>query len=356
VTVLTTCARSYTTWRNEYPRGESTVEGVRVLRFAAKPRNLPRFWELSQIVFSGHGTHEEEERWFAENGPRAPGLVQHLTERGDEYDAVLFWTYRYAPSFFGLPPVAEKAVLIPTAEEDPAIGIRLLQSFFRQPRGLFFLTAAESDLVRGVSGVARERTEIIGAGVEPAPATGPDELASLQVPPDFILYLGRVDRNKGCGELFDYYSRLVAETGCDVPLVLAGDATMAIPSHPGLRYLGFVSEAARAQLLAAARFLVLPSFYESLGMVVLESWNHGRPVLVNGHCTVLRSQAQQSNGGLYFRGYEEFREAASLLLAEPAIADRLGRQGLDFVEANYRWPTVMAKIEARLAEWFPPAG
>jgi glycosyltransferase involved in cell wall biosynthesis len=362
VTVLSTCARNYTTWRNEYPRGEATIEGVRVLRFPAKPRNLPRFWELSQIVFSGHGTREEEERWFAENGPRAPGLIQHLADRGADYDAVLFWTYRYAPSFFGLPLVAEKAVLIPTAEEDPAIGIRLLGSFFRRPVGLFFLTEAESDLVRGVSGVARERTEIIGAGVEPAapsvPASdqeGSDELESLGVPHDFILYLGRVDRNKGCGELFEYYARFAEQNDHAVPLVLAGDATMPIPEHPGIHYLGFVSETVRARLLSAARFLVLPSFYESLGMVVLEAWNHGRPVLVNGHCAVLRSQTLRSNGGLYFRGFEEFREAAGLLLAEPAIADRLGRQGRDFVEANYRWPTVLAKIEARLREWFPAA-
>lgn len=342
------------TWRNEYASGESTVEGVRVLRFPAKRRNLPRFWELSQIVFSGHGTQEEEERWFAENGPQAPGLVRHLADRGDEYDAVLFWTYRYAPSFFGLPLVADKAVLVPTAEEDPAIAIRTLRTLFRRPVGLFFLTEAEADLVRSLASIPAERTEIIGAGIEPATeAMRPDELAALGVPPAFILYLGRVDRNKGCGELFDYYTRLVDQTGCDVPLVLAGDTTMTIPDHPNVRYLGFVSDAVRAQLLAAARFLVLPSFYESLGMVVLEAWNHARPVLVNGHCAVLRGQAQRSNGGLYFRGFEEFREAAGLLLAEPAVADQLGRQGQAFVEANYRWPTVLAKIEARLAEWFP---
>ena len=54
VTVLTTCASSYVTWRNAYPPGESTVNDVRTLRFRVeRPRNLHAFRDISDLVFTG---------------------------------------------------------------------------------------------------------------------------------------------------------------------------------------------------------------------------------------------------------------------------------------------------------------
>ena len=37
------------------------------------------------------------------------------------------------------------------------------------------------------------------------------------------------------------------------------------------------------------------------------------------------------------------------LLDHPAIAHKLGSQGLEYVEREYRWPTVLKKIEGVLA-------
>jgi hypothetical protein len=85
--------------------------------------------------------------WFRENGPDAPGLLDHLGRHGREYDLVVFWTYRYAPSYFGVPLVADRAVLVPTAEEDPAIDLSVLREFFRMPAGYLFLTPEEQAMV-----------------------------------------------------------------------------------------------------------------------------------------------------------------------------------------------------------------
>jgi glycosyltransferase involved in cell wall biosynthesis len=73
-------------------------------------------------------------------------------------------------------------------------------------------------------------------------------------------------------------------------------------------------------------------------------------VLVNGDCEVLRGQVLRANGGLYYRRYEEFAAAMDLLLQEPELASRLGRQGQAYFEANYAWPHVMDKYERLLAE------
>src|SRR5881409_1436136 len=78
---------------------------------------------------------EEQEQWFRENGPDAPELIEHLRAHGAEYDRVLFWSYRYAGTYFGLPHVADRAVLVPTAEEDPLIHVDAVRTFFARPRG-----------------------------------------------------------------------------------------------------------------------------------------------------------------------------------------------------------------------------
>ena len=74
-----------------------------------------------------------------------------------------------------------------------------------------------------------------------------------------------------------------------------------------------------------------------------------RPVLVNGDCEVLRGQVLRADGGLYYRRYEEFAAAMDLLLQEPALAERLGRQGQAYFEANYAWPRILEKYERLLA-------
>src|SRR5262249_60229215 len=94
----------------------------------------------------------------------------------------------------------------------------------------------------------------------------------------------------------------------------------------------------------------MPSRHGGLSMVVLESWMMKRPVLVNGDCEVLRGQVIRAGGGLYYRRYEEFAGALDLLLAEPGLADTLGRQGHAYFEANYAWDVIVDKYERLLRQ------
>ena len=92
----------------------------------------------------------------------------------------------------------------------------------------------------------------------------------------------------------------------------------------------------------------MPSPFESLSMVVLEAWNHSVPVLVNARCGALRGQVLRADGGLYYRNAGEFDAALDYLIDRPDAAHQLGAQGLAYVEREYRWPTVMAKVETLL--------
>ena len=350
ITVLTTCARDYVTWENALPAGTSTEGGVRVIRFrVAHPRRLSRFADLSNEIFDGVAAAETQEAWFRENGPVVPGLLDHLRAQGRDYDLVLFWTFRYYPSFFGLPLVAERAVLVPTAEEDAAIGLPILAAFFALPAGYLFLTPEEEALVTAHAAAPPRPAATIGIGLEPvgaAPLRAP--LDALGLPEAFLLYLGRVDRNKGCHTLFEYFEEYAASHDAP-PLVLAGPAKMQVPAHPKIRALGYVSDQVRAALLAHARALVVPSPYESLSIVLLEAWNHGVPALVNARCRVLQGQVSRAAGGLYYRSSAEFSETLDYLLTHERERAAFGRQGLAYVEREYRWPTVIGRVEALLA-------
>jgi glycosyltransferase involved in cell wall biosynthesis len=346
ITILTTCARDYVTWDNVFAEGEQRDGAVRVWRFPVRrPRSLKRFAEISDDVFDATTSIERQHDWFRENGPDAPALLDHLRRHGREYDLVVFWTYRYAPSYFGVPLVADRALLIPTAEDDPAIDLTVLREFFRLPAGYLFLTPEEQALVNVRAGTDLEPAAVIGMGIDPPALLEANAiLARHEIPPDFVLYLGRVDRNKGCDTLLEYFQEYAARHS-DATLVLAGPAKMQIPEHPQIQPLGYVSDELRNALLASARALVIPSPYESLSIVLLEAWNHGVPALVNGRCRVLQGQVRRANGGLYYRSSRDFEEALTYLLSHSRERDSLGKQGREYLDREYRWETVLSRVD-----------
>jgi glycosyltransferase involved in cell wall biosynthesis len=172
---------------------------------------------------------------------------------------------------------------------------------------------------------------------------------ALGITRPFVLYLGRVDPNKGCEALIQHFIRFISERDDPVQLVLAGPVNMPIPEHPSIKALGFVEDAVREALLASASLLAVPSRFESLSLALLEGWNHGLAALVNGHCSVLKGQALRANGALYYHNYDEFARALEYLLANRDVTAELGRQGLEYVDREYRWPHVIGRIEELLA-------
>lgn len=349
ITVLTTCATDYLTWANALPAGVSTDGPVRVIRFPVRrPRRMKRFADISDEVFDGGAPRERQEEWFRENGPDAPGLLEYLSADRTTFDLVVFWTFRYAPSYFGVPIVQERAVLVPTAEDDPAITLEVLEEYFQKPRGYLFLTPEEEALVSARAGRRLEPAATIGVGLEPAIAAGRGVLARYDIPSEYVLYLGRVDRNKGCQTLFEYFEDYAVSPDA-ATLVLAGPLTLQVPRHPRIKALGYVPDETRRALLTHARLLVVPSRYESLSIALLEAWNHAVPALVNRDCRVLRGQVERANGGVSYRSSSEFCEGLEYLLCRPDARDAFGRQGLAYVDREYRWPIVLGRVESLLS-------
>lgn len=351
VQVVTTCALDYLEWRNHYAPGDDVVDGVPVRRFPVRrTRSERRFALVSDLVFHEQHTRAEERLWVEENGPFAPELVGALAGMRD-VDLFVFYSYRYYHTFFGLPKVAARAVLVPTAEEDPAIELPVFADLFRAPRGIIYLTPEERSLVQGVSANESVPSVVVGSGINvPSGWEAVDARARFGLPERYVLYVGRIDRNKGVDRLFADYRRLRGEWPEAPPLVLVGRPALEIPDHPAIRHLGFVSEEEKFALLAACDVLVMPSRYESLSVIVLEAWAMGRPVLVNSSCRVLEGQCVRSGGGLFYRGYAEFAPVLRRLGEDEGLRNALGAAGRAYVRREYDWDVVEARTSRFLEE------
>jgi glycosyltransferase involved in cell wall biosynthesis len=352
VRVLTTCARDYITWRNEFPPGDERINGVTVERFAVtreRDRNLLEFSRISRQVFTQRHSLNEELQWLDEEGPVSPALLARLTRSGTEFDFVIVFSLRYHTAFHAARLVPERTILVPTVEREASLGLALFPPVLRGVRGIMYNSFEEQAMIRALSDNGHVPGPVVGVGSE-IPDLPDAERARRKfgLKNAFIVYIGRIDANKGCGELFDFfdwYRRMSHLTLRDreVDLVLIGTPVLDIPQSPRVRHLGFVSDADKFDVLCAATALVMPSYYESLSMVALEAWALGKPVLANGRCDVLKGQCIRSNAGLYYENAVEFEGALNTLLDSPALAARMGSNGRSFYREHYGWPVIERK-------------
>jgi glycosyltransferase involved in cell wall biosynthesis len=350
VRVITTCALDYARWENHYPPGRDEVNGIQVHRFRVDRRRDPkRFGRLTVQLLGRPHAHWDELEWMRQQGPLSTGLSEFVRRQRSNYDVFIFFTYLYATTYFGLQLVPDKAVLVPTAHDEPVIYLSLFRPLFNLPRLIVYNTEVERRFVERLSGNYHVPSAVVGVGIDlPADLSGERFRQKYDLDGDFVAYVGRVDGSKNCDELFDHFLRFRQRYEGDLKLVVMGKGSLPVPQHPDVVPLGFVSEQDKFDGLQAASVVVIPSHYESLSMAMLEAWLAGTPVLVNGECEVLKEQCRRSNGGLYYHSYQEFELGLSLMLTREGIGDRLAEAGRRFARENYSWSIIEQKYQALL--------
>jgi glycosyltransferase involved in cell wall biosynthesis len=371
VDVLTTCARDYITWQNEYPEGADRVRGVTVRRFATSDtRDLARFNELSDQVFHGRQNRQVEMDWLKRQGPWSPGLIDYLERQHHQYDILIFFTYLYAPTVLGLRVAPWKSLLVPTAHDEPAIRLSIYREVFAAAAGIVWNTESERAFVTSLYPIRALVEDVVGCGVDLpegeaiadlrdrerlAPTSRETVASHLDGPANvfrrrhrlhgpFILYGGRIDPGKGCEEMLEYFKHFLGEGG-DVTLVLMGTKLMPLPDDPRVRFAGTLPDAERLHALEAADVVIVPSPHESLSLLALEAFAVGTPILANARSEVLVNHCRQSNAGLYYADRWEFAEGLKLLLQDQALARTMGQNGKAYVNRHYRWGMILAKYE-----------
>lgn len=346
VTVLSSCAIDYMTWENVYPHGKSELHGVHLIRFPVScPRNNEEFNEINARFMRGELSRDEEIVWLEKEGPYVPELIGYLRDHADSFDAFLFFTYLYYPTVMGIPVVRDKAIVFPLAHNEPFLKMNIFDSVFLLPKAFFFETEEERSLVRRKYLNYCIPGFIGGAGVDV-----PDDVSSERfrdrygIRDPYIIYVGRIDTGKNCEQMFDQFIRYKEENPSELKLVLMGKPVISIPEHKDIISLGFVSDEDKFDGISGSEFLLLPSRFESLSIVVLEAFALHRPVVVNGECEVLKAHCEQSQGGLYYLNDNDFKRNVSSLLQNRELQKQMGDYGYAYVQEKYSWNRIIGKL------------
>ncbi|MBQ8189518.1 MAG: glycosyltransferase family 4 protein [Lachnospiraceae bacterium] len=348
VDVITTCAKDYDTWQNYYPPGECVLNGVKVLRFPVEKERNPRmfYWYNRLCLSLPHVTDKMEQKWIDMQGPYAPSGIQYIKKHANDYDVFIFVTYLYYLTAKGLKEVAEKSILIPTAHDEPFLKMKHYKGLFQLPKGYFFNTEEEQELVYQTFGTSHIPSQIGGMGIEVPDEIDTEAFKKKYNLNQYIIYVGRIDYGKNCDELFEYFIRYKKEHPGELKLVLMGKEMMDVPQHEDIISLGFVDEKEKYEGMIAADFLVLPSKYESLSIVVLDSMKLAVPVLVKDTCQVLRAHCEKSGAGFCYNDYQEFELHVNRLLEDKKLCNDMGEKGRAYVDANYQWDVILDKLNA----------
>jgi len=342
--VYTTTSRDYITWKNEYSPGETILNGVLIKRFRVeKERDIESFNRFSEYVFFKDHSFEEELEWLERQGPFCPSLIESLEEEEKEYDFLIFFTYLYYNTYWGLKRTKGKKILVPTAHDEPALHLKLMEDVFSLPDAFMFNTHAEKEMLTKLFSFEKKYQDIVGVGVDIPEGIRVDWFRrkyGLFSP--FILYAGRIEPGKGCEELVKNFLRYLSRNP-NLNLVFVGKLLMELPVHPQIVYLGFLPEEEKNAAMASASVTVHPSPYESLCMAALESMAHQTPILVREKTEPLKQHCIKGKSGLFYSSSEEFEEALDLLLRDEKLREAMGKNGLRYVRENYSWPLVMEK-------------
>lgn len=368
VTILTSRALDYRFWKPELSEGETIENGIKIIRFnheqkatgkniiqqnrGYKGRHLYqkfyRFlgkpaWYL-KLFPSAEITETNQLKWVENEGPAMYDLINYLKENEKLYDAFIFITYLYYPSVVGLLTVPSKSIFIPTMHNEKAAYYPIFKKTMTSSRYLLFLTESEQKFSNKLFKIDNIKQAVITVGIdEQDDFKDNDVLKKYSINSKYIIYVGRIDSAKGCDILVKFFIDFINKNKIDLLLVLAGKYSEVLMMHPKIIYTGFISEYDKIQLMKQAEVLVIPSQYESLSLVLLESFACKTPVMVNGKCEVLKDHILKSNGGWVYENNNDFSKILLAILQNENIGVK-ANAGNKYVLEHYIWQKGLAVL------------
>lgn len=386
VDVLTTCAADATGSRNDYAEGSDRVRGVLVRRFAVTPGPDPQsLQQLSQRIFANAHSRADELEWMKGSGPWSPGLLDFLKRHHRNYEALVFFSYRHAPTILGLEVAPERSILFPWLQLEPALRLQVGIDALTTAAAIAYISPAERRLLHAHARVSPAAEEVVGIGVQPPAQLSYPRLSQEQdgeeeeeseiegagtedewakphlggkgapfrrrhrLDGHLVVHGGRVEPDNGCEELLDYFDTFASQDG-DASLVLLGVKMMKVPEAPYLRLAGVLPARERMAAFEAADITAAPEPDDLLAEPVLESFAAGTPVIASARNTAAVEHCRRANAGLYYANREEFVEALRLLVTDERLRQAMGRNGQQYVQQNFRWDAVIGRFERLLTK------
>ncbi len=199
--VLTTCARDHTTWKNELPPGEVTVNGIKVRRFEITSHDREKQDFFGEKIIHGQPlTRAQEEEWI-DAVARSESLCDFIDQHRDEFDLFIFAPYLFGITYRGMKIAPERSILVPCLHDEPYAYLKIFQDLFSQAGGVFFNSASEQALAHRIFAIDRERSCRVGMGIELPGQLRPESFREkFAIDSPYLLYAGRREggRIQGC--------------------------------------------------------------------------------------------------------------------------------------------------------------
>ena len=362
VDVFTSRALDFYTWKNELPPFDR-LNGVRVYRFRSMQR---REWVWRVLHFGMRHYWPNRSRWyepfiFFGGGPLAPGMLQAMLAQGRRYDLIHLNCLVYAQVAYGYWAARRQGVPVVVtphahAGQEVTYNVGYQRAVMAGCDHVIADTAAERGLLVDL-GLDPWRVSIGGTGLDPEKYTDGGQSAARRRLgwPDkrfIILFLGRKSDYKGLDVALDAYTILQSQ-GLDVAFLAVGpetDCSQALWTRhqglPGLHVLGAVSDEEKLAALAACDCLVLPSIGEAFGIVFLEAWLMGKPV-IGARVLAVSSVIGDGRDGLLAAPGDVADLAACIarLVADPELGRSMGARGRDKVLLRYTVSRIADRVE-----------
>ncbi|MCP4427783.1 MAG: glycosyltransferase family 4 protein [Chloroflexi bacterium] len=227
------------------------------------------------------------------------------------------------------------------------------------------LTSVEADKLRQYD-IRPRRIDVIGGGLDPLPAPlnaaqimEKYNLGKHSLLGPFALFIGRANRDKGAIDAAEAILTLRRQ-GEPVTLALVGQTApdfdrfysrLDEEEKRGIRPLGLLSDAEKHALLEATALFLMPSHSDSFGIVFLEAWAHGKPVIGADAGGIPGVVDDGMNGILVPYGdVSALAQAVQRLLTDTALRQKMGRRGQEKVERQYTWSRVADRVLSNYQE------
>jgi len=300
VDIITSTSLEHTTWKNELKEGIEIHNNMKIIRFDSDFEKINTLITQGDIypnlfhqLFDGYtnSPFQNFKKSIKEHiinrikklpygifndfikyqGPFSQKLLKYIENKEDEYDTFIFMTYLYSPTYFGIDRVKDKSkvFIIPTFHDELFLYFPSMQKY-RNLKHLF-LSNKEKELCQAKL-YNPSYSKVIGFGMQ-------DKYQTYNINQEsekFILYAGRLEESKGVLELFEYFKKYIIKYK-NIKLYLIGDGALKDIQHPFIEYKGFVDEQEKLELA-----------FESLGIVLLESFMMKTPAIVNAKSDVLK--------------------------------------------------------------------
>ncbi|WP_420645711.1 glycosyltransferase family 4 protein [Candidatus Leptofilum sp.] len=364
VDVYTSRSLDFHTWANELPPFEQR-NGVSVHRFWSMYRRgsvwrmlhfgLRHYWQNRARIF--------EPLIFLGGGPIAPGMFSQMLRNGRSYDLIHLNCLVYSHVAYGY--WAAKKLGVPVVvtphlhpEQPVTYNIGYQRTILQGADHILADTEAEHTFLLNMDlALDKERISTIGVGLNPAsyPQLPPEEARQrLKLPTSgtMLLFLGRKSQYKGLELVVKAFQKLQAEFP-NILLVAAGPETdeskqlwQRYGNLSNLIVLDKVTDAEKLNLLQACDLLVLPSVGEAFGIVYLEAWLLGKPV-IGADITAVRNVIRDGVDGLLAEpdSAASVQEHLATLIKNPALRQEMGQNGRNKVLANYTIHQMADRLE-----------